>query len=233
MLLLPLPVLNFDSLRRKCKYETRRSSSSVSVTSGSPSTPDHTKNLLSEGSRFTTTNIKASMIQSLAGRSSTDVSALYFQSIEPWFPVLGPSRMTTELSCSWDDATVDFTLLCLTIVLVCTHPKYGPGIPDSAAFDFQSLYLLVKSHCSLLEGLGINSLETVQARLLLTLFEMVHGIYPAAYITIGSTVRAADALTRMGELKSKSSLSEQDSEKWQQYLTTWCGVLILDRLVSA
>ena len=57
------------------------------------------------------------------------------------------------------------------------------------------MYFSVKSSIALLEGAGFNSIDLVYSRLLITLFEIVHGFHPAAYLSIAATVRAVDALS--------------------------------------
>jgi len=62
-----------------------------------------------------------------------------------------------------------------------------------------------------------------------TLFEVAHGFYPAAYISIGATVRAADALEIHPVAETSPSYSLDDDEKREETVLTWCGILILDR----
>lgn len=93
------------------------------------------------------------------------------------------------------------------------------------------MYLSGKSWIALLEGAGLNSIEIVSSRLLTTLFEVVHGFYPAAYLSIAATVRAADALSvyqGQGILISRSSDSLGKKEK-EERTKIWCGIMILDR----
>lgn len=71
----------------------------------------------------------------------------------------------------------------------------------------------------------------MQSRLLVTLFEVAHGLYPAAYISIGATVRAADALIVLGEdLRWTASASEHHTE---ERVMAWTGMVILDRSVNS
>ena len=63
----------------------------------------------------------------------------------------------------------------------------------------------------------------------MTLFEVAHGYYPAAYISIGTTVRAADALEIHPGTDASPLLSIDDLAKREDTVFTWCGILILDR----
>jgi hypothetical protein len=78
-------------------------------------------------------------------------------------------------------------------------------------------YLVLKSWIAILEGRGMSSLDFLNARTLLVLFEVVHGILPAAYISIGSLFRASDAH------QIYSGTPNND------FSETWRGILILDR----
>lgn len=89
------------------------------------------------------------------------------------------------------------------------------------------MYLYTKCIIASVEGLGINSSLVVQSRILVTLFEVAHGFYPAAYISIGATVRAADALEIHPGADDWPSLD--DAAKREETVLIWCGVLILDR----
>ncbi|ORY09177.1 hypothetical protein BCR34DRAFT_657535, partial [Clohesyomyces aquaticus] len=70
--------------------------------------------------------------------------------------------------------------------LVCAKPVNGELTPHT-----RSLYLLLKSIIGMLEAIGIASIEMLQGRLLMNIFEIGHGLYPAAYISAGANVRAA------------------------------------------
>jgi hypothetical protein len=88
---------------------------------------------------------------------------------------------------------------------------------DGLPHALESSYLLLRSWIAVLEGRGLNSLDFLRARTVLALFEIANGIFSAAYISIGSLFRAADALSINRE-NQKSDYSE-----------TWRGILILDR----
>lgn len=96
------------------------------------------------------------------------------------------------------------------------------------------MYLLSKSWLALLEGAALNSIDLVHSRLLTTLFEVVHGFYPAAYLSIAATVRAADALSiyRCQEAPLSHSSDLIGKKEREEYTELWCGIMILDRSVT-
>jgi len=79
----------------------------------------------------------------------------------------------------------------------------------------------------------MNSLLIVQSRILVTLFEVAHGLYPAAYISIGTTVRAVDAFQVRPEGGFAPSKVLDGGAKGDEMLLIWGGILILDRYISA
>lgn len=57
-----------------------------------------------------------------------------------------------------------------------------------------SQYVSIKNAISLLEAASIISVEVVQARLLMTFYEMGHNIHPGASISIATAARTARLL---------------------------------------
>jgi len=98
----------------------------------------------------------------------------------------------------------------LALALVSTVP------PEDTRTD---LYFLLKSSISLVEAADINSLEVVQARLLVCLYEVGHGMN-AAYISIAATARAAVELGITGKM-------EGSCDKVEARL--WWGIVMVDR----
>ena len=176
----------------------------------------------------TPSHLKNAIIQKLGPLTLEDTLSAYCRAIEPWFPIVSISRLRSRLPLTWDEAPLDVALLCLSILLLTTTPPSSPG-DESDPSEFKSLYLHTK--CSLIstEGLGINSFLIVQSRILVTLFEVAHGYYPAAYISIGAAVRAADALEIHPKADASPSHSLDDGAKREETGLTWCGILLLDR----
>jgi hypothetical protein len=94
-----------------------------------------------------------------------------------------------------------------------------------------SLYLSTKACIALVEGAGINSLEVAQSKLLIALFEVGHGFYPAAYTSISAAVSAIEALIIYDEANASRNQSAVPEKRQSELMITWRGVLIVDRLV--
>jgi hypothetical protein len=181
------------------------------------------------GSRgFTIDDLKNAVILKLIPLTPEDTFSLYCRAIVPWFPVLSISRLGSRLPAAWDEASLDVALLCSSIVLLTTTPPSSPE-DDNDPSEFKSLYFYTKSYITAAEALGINTFTIVQSRILVTLFEVAHGFYPAAYISVGATVRAADAL----ELHTGPDVVHRQSfgnkPMQEDTILTWCGIIVLDR----
>ena len=85
-------------------------------------------------------------------------------------------------------APADFVALCLSMHLVVQQPSADYPRMQS------SLYANLKSLLGLLEAVGYNSLDVVQCRLLCIFYEMGHGMFPAATISLGTCARIARSL---------------------------------------
>jgi hypothetical protein len=215
-------IINYR-LRQRCTYKQPRVLSSAPTPSPSPG-PD-----IFRGSKvFSASHFKDAIIQKLVPLTPEDIFSAYSREIEPWFPVVSIPRPGNRLPLTWDKAPLDVALLCLSIILVTTTPP-SSAEDDNSPSEFKALYFYTKSHMASAEGLGINSFRTVQSRILVTLFEVAHGFYPAAYISIGTTVRAADALEVHTGADMSPGHSLEDKPTGEDTMLIWCGILVLDR----
>ncbi|KAH8435298.1 Zn(II)2Cys6 transcription factor [Aspergillus melleus] len=159
------------------------------------------------------------------GPQLQEAIAVYFRTVHVWLPVVAETTFYSRL---WkfrtQPAPSEFSVLTLCMFLVCAMPVDG-----TVSAETRSLYVLVKGFVATLEAMGTNSLDMLQARLLLTVFEVGHAIYPAAYISAGANVRAAIAL-------GASAASSEDLHevflgpgKAEEARRTWRGIVITDR----
>ncbi|PVH98152.1 hypothetical protein DM02DRAFT_566804, partial [Periconia macrospinosa] len=171
--------------------------------------------------------LKDAVIRELDPLTPESTLLVYRGSIEPWFPIA--YNLKDRLRPVWEEVTLDVALLCLSICLVTTNPS---SILRSDGPQFTNTYLQTKSTLALAEALGMNSPPIVQSRILLTLFEVSHGFYPAAYISIATTLRAADALEihPMDEALQRQCISRAVSQ--EEACSIWGGILVLDRYIA-
>ncbi len=224
-------------LGRRCQYEPRvhfpshdDQGSAISLPSriAAPSTsPLSSPRLFNDGNliRPSINNMITGKLRSSVG----DISAVrnaankYFKSIHLWFPILSELSYYERLTSVFDKPCSEYSLLSLSMMLITTSPPVKETL-DS----FTSLYILVKSSIAIVEAATINSLEIVQARLLVSLFEFGHGM-PAAFISIAATVRAAVAIGLNQTIKSPCTDPSADCSKLEEGLRVWWGIVMLDR----
>lgn len=203
-------------LRQICLYENAASSASPDIENA-----------------FTPDRIKAAIVQKLSDLEPKTVVSIYSRTIHPWFAFTSEVKLYNQLPQRWNDASVDFTLLAFIILLFNASPQLSERC-YSFHSDIMFMYLSSKSWLALLEGAGLNSIDLVNSRLLITLFEIVHGFYPAAYLSIAGTVRAADALSIYKSQEASLSRSSDLIRKKEREESTelWCGIMILDRYLA-
>ncbi|EMR86747.1 putative fungal specific transcription protein [Botrytis cinerea BcDW1] len=111
----------------------------------------------------------------------------YFSSTHTWMPIISKMRLNRLTDSAVGKTRVDIALLLLCMKLV----------PDGVAEDENKpsdLYLTAKQLCATLERNCLLTLRSLQANLLLAVYEVGHAIYPAAALTVGCCVRQGVAL---------------------------------------
>jgi hypothetical protein len=155
--------------------------------------------------------------------TARNIATRFFSSIHVWFPILSEQSYYERLTSVFGKPCAEYSLLSLSMKLITTTP------PSKETLDsFTTLYILVKSSIAIIEAANINSLEIVQSRLLVSLFEFGHGM-PAAFISIASTVRAAVAIGLNQTIKSPCTDVSADCSKREEDLRVWWGIVMLDR----
>jgi hypothetical protein len=92
-----------------------------------------------------------------------------------------------------------------------------------------SLYALAKTGINQLEMLRCCSIDTIQSMLLIALYEVGHGIYPAASISMASCARAA---RNLGLHKIRSEPLSEIGNDIGEKRRTWWAIHNLDRYVQ-
>ncbi|KAK6591939.1 fungal specific transcription factor [Botrytis cinerea] len=111
----------------------------------------------------------------------------YFSSTHTWMPIISKMRLNRLTDSAVGKTRVDIALLLLCMKLV----------PDGVAEDENKpsdLYLTAKQLCATLERNCLLTLRSLQANLLLAVYEVGHAIYPAAALTVGCCMRQGVAL---------------------------------------
>lgn len=208
-------------LSRRCEYEVHEASDLGPSLAHSP----ESKTIFDSG-LVTPSHLKNTLVHRLELFAPGSVISAYHQAIEPWFPIA--STLQSRLRPTWDETPLDVAILCLAILLLTTSPS-PTASSEGATSELETFYLQTKSSIALAEGLGLNSVPIVQSRILTTLFEIGHGFYPAAYISIGAAVRAADALEYHPNENTLHTYLSDVPVSQEETVLIWCGVLVLDR----
>ncbi|KAF2495631.1 hypothetical protein BU16DRAFT_539560 [Lophium mytilinum] len=153
------------------------------------------------------------------------IADAFFNSVATRIPIVSVPRFNERLPSLSLSTPADFSALCLCMYLSQQHPL-------SQAESMQSsLYVTAKSFISLLEATSYQSLEVVQCRLLLTFYEMGHGIYPAASISIGACARMARyiGLHKANKQTLQPGSTRIDAEERRR---VWWAVVNLERFIN-
>lgn len=140
------------------------------------------------------------------------------------FPVLSESNYYVRLPNAFTGPCAEFSLLSLSMALIVSIP-----LEKETRESFSSLYMLVKSSIAIVEAANIHSLEVVQSRLLVTLYEVGHAIEPAAFMSLGTTARAAVAIGLNQKLDSSESVIGQKYCTTELGLRVWWAIVMVDR----
>ncbi|UKZ79733.1 hypothetical protein TrVFT333_007494 [Trichoderma virens FT-333] len=128
----------------------------------------------------------------------------YFATIARRISIVSAQRFYARLpKIESPSCPADFAALCLSLHLVLQLPQ-----PHDSSMQ-SSLYVTLKGIISLLEATSYHSLEVIQCRIIMTFYEMGHGIYPAAATSMGGCAKMA----RFAGFHRHSILSSYDDER--------------------
>lgn len=118
----------------------------------------------------------------------TEIAEAYFQTTHIWLPIIWKRRIYQRISDPNLQLGPDLTLLLSAMKL----SYYSPCLEEHPAQI--TLYNLSKQFLATAEDYGLLSIEILQAAILIAMFEIGHGIYPAAYMTIGRSARLGQVM---------------------------------------
>ena len=154
-----------------------------------------------------------------------NVAKKYFNTIYQRFPIISKARFLERLEYVFSKPHADFTLLCLCIHLVLQYPSQNEQSMQSL------LYVTIKHTMSLLESTSFLSLEVVQARLLITFYEIGHGIHPGASISIATAAKTARLLGLNKKQFQQASRDPAAKVMAEEEKRVWWATVNLDRSV--
>lgn len=154
----------------------------------------------------------ASSIKSLASE--------YFDRIN-WWPILCKPRFHAQFLNPLSRLRTDGALLIISMRILLRNPLNGDSNSN------HSLYRIAKQFHSEIERSGVGSVQFLQASVLIALYEFAHGIYPAAFLSVGACARlgVAFGFDRM----------EGQEHNWievEERKRIWWAIFILDRVIN-
>jgi hypothetical protein len=161
-------------------------------------------------------------LKSYIGNKSSmrDHATTFFTKIHPWFPFISKRVFYEGVLSALMPTQAEHIMLLGAVKLVTTSPK----TQDARSM----IYKHMKATFMELEVIGQLTLRTLQALTLIALYELGHGIYPTAYMTIGQCARYGIALgldQKIGATVQRS-WNPVDLEEERR---TWWAIVILDR----
>ena len=159
----------------------------------------------------------------LGSRSDIDtVKTRYFQSAHTWMPVISKLRLDrlTDRMGGTIRANVALLLLCMKLL---------EEVPQEHQSGLSPLYLTAKQFLGDLQLRGLLDTRILQAGLLLSVYELGHAIYPAAFMTISYCARGGIALGLHNKSAPQMAGRPRSWTDWEERLRVWWMIVILDR----
>ena len=156
----------------------------------------------------------------------TLLTTRFFSWVHLWLPIIDKSSLQSQLAKQplHLNQDVQILLFCMKLVM------WAPGRDGTTRNPRTNEYHLAKQCCSAAEDAGMLTLQMLQAQILVSVYELAHGIYPAAYLTVGTCVRYGIALT-LNKQRSTDvqgfTLADQEERR-----RVWWSSIILDRVIS-
>ena len=153
------------------------------------------------------------------------VASEYFEKNHAWMPVISKRRFYDHLlnPLLQPRADVVFLIFCMKLIAWSPLERSDESRPRTQA------YLAAKHFLVEAEVAGMFTVQLLQAFLLVALYELGHGIYPAAYMSVGACARYGLALGIDRQTLSQSSNSTLTLLEQEERRRVWWTCLILDR----
>jgi len=152
------------------------------------------------------------------------IASKFFAHIHSWMPFISKKRFYELHLRSSIQSRPDVVLLLICLRLITTLPPTSPRNPRTP------LYHAAKHFYLDVEGSSIFSILVLQAGVLLSLYELGHAIYPAAFLSIAACARYAHGfgINVNGMLNTRRVLTLVEVEERRR---VWWAIVILDRFV--
>ncbi|KAL6859522.1 hypothetical protein J3F83DRAFT_749264 [Trichoderma novae-zelandiae] len=149
------------------------------------------------------------------------IANTYFDTIHTWMPILSKKHFSSNLP---NYLTHRRSELCLLVMCM----KLSSSLTTAAK---TVLYRTAKQFHFEMELSGILSVAVLQAGVLISIYELGHAIYPAAFLSVGQCARYAAAL----EVDKSITSDVLDKLPWnevEEQRRVWWSIIILDRYLN-
>ncbi|KAK0103528.1 hypothetical protein ONS95_005549 [Cadophora gregata] len=151
----------------------------------------------------------------------------YLTGTQKWLPILW-KRRTTEKINSFSESMESGLVLLLLCMKMVTEP---PRDQDHAAST--PLYRTAKGLCFRLENSCAISLYLLQAIVFIAVYELGHGIFPAAQLTIAHAARLGIIMGLHDRKHAPQLFKDPDTYNMrEEERRTWWAIIILERYMS-
>ncbi|KAI5459523.1 hypothetical protein BGZ63DRAFT_359285 [Mariannaea sp. PMI_226] len=157
--------------------------------------------------------------------SLSDIQAtvqVFFETVHVWMPIVSKLRFQEHLPQRLALRRVELFLLVLSMKLASSRTTVARSM----------LYRTVKQFYFDIESAGNLSVLALQAAVLITIYELGHGIYPAAIISVANCARIGTLLGIDGSLNSWNASSGVPWVELEERRRVWWAIIILDRFMN-
>ncbi|KAK2749732.1 hypothetical protein FQN55_002968 [Onygenales sp. PD_40] len=148
----------------------------------------------------------------------------YFSGLHKWLPILSQKEVSEAILNIGPKSNVCLVLLALAMKLVAS-----PLSPEEPALS--TLYQETKDFATKVENCGLITTRLVQSTVLLSVYEIGHAIYPAAYLSISRSTRLGTLLGLHNRMQLNFFTKPETWTHREEERRTWWATLLLDGFV--
>ena len=140
-------------------------------------------------------------------------------------PIVSKRRWQSQMMNPLATPRPDVKLLLCAMSLLAWSPNQQGARSTARTVEYMSLKRALLDA----EMAGLLTVPLLQTTVLISLYEVGHAIYPAAYMSIGSCVRLGLALDLEKQCQKGVHSTPNDLEEEEERRRVWWAIVILDR----
>ncbi|TQV98861.1 hypothetical protein V2A60_007441 [Cordyceps javanica] len=164
-----------------------------------------------------------------------ELAERYFRGFHKWLPIVSPTRFREAAAQAGNKTPpADFSLLVMAMFLVSVPQSFQGGSADQPSAPM-SAYLTIKMLFAQTQAVICASTALVQAGLMIAAYEYACQKLNPAYISIGTCVRIAHALsldkTSLALVDGGLQLEPEQKLRMLEDWNVWWAVVVLERII--